>query len=612
MDISTRRNTKLIIHINLKSGTPLRYFINKFDAAENNTTNLFASKYFFLYKNTGTVIDDVKIKKFADTIDKTYTSGLIYESISHTFVPDYLFCVDNFDHFISSKNILIFRDEINIDESLTHFFHKHNAHDVKINIYPVFLQNRPSHNEFEATSLALLTRYPASNILYHDTLNEPPFSKNYSQLRDDYKNQHIDTIICDFRSLKVATLDFYHFITVLISINVLVQGGKYIFRIHNNSDMYITQICTFLSKYFENIFVSRQKIRSTESAYVFCTNFSGTSMPSLDTVIESWEEPVSSLFEFENIDPNIVSNLTIIRNQINKSVAKKQATYESKIRFVEKLSLDEMLKHHSYNNKINMSLSVSVAHKYKLELRPGVAAKTKRINFTFDAPIHITLLRASASQPNDGTKLLLYKSTIDSMDPKKWQNVVEKMDITRLIPKKMGVSVTVCKMYEICRTFRISFDVTVACSAVYQELFTNCVANNADLLVCDHDDIDFDKVKSGGASIVRLTFPFKDLTQLYAHFENVSFYKPLVGSLIDEDIFLVMTKHLKKPLFREFDTGHVSDTIVNTQIAGLKILFETYNGLHNLNNTQSYLEDYYSKWSQYFNTKSFSIINGRR
>lgn len=612
MNISTRRNKNLIVNINLKSSTITPYFINKFDDAKNNTTNLFASKYFLLYKSTGTVIDDTKIKKFADSINKTYISGLIYESISHTFVPDYLFCMDNFDHFIGSKNVLIFRDEINIDESLVYFFHKHNVHDIKINIYPVFLWHRPSYSKFEKTSLALLSRYPTSNILYHDTLNESPFSENYPRLCSDYKNQNIDTIICDFRLSEVATLDFYHFITVLIAMNVLVRGGKYIFRIHNNSDMYIVQICTFLSKYFEGIFVTRQKIRPTESVYVFCTNFSGKLVESLDAIIESWEEPVSSLFEFENVDTNIIHNLIAVRDRINKSIAKKQITYESKIRFVEKLSLDEMLRHHSYNNKINMSLAVSVAHKYKLELHPGIIVKVKRINFTFDAPIRVTLLRASASQPNDDTKLLLYKSTIDSMDPKKWRNVVEKMDITRLIPEKMGVTVAVCKMYEICNIFRIPFDVPVACGTIYQELFSNCAADNVQLLVCDYDDVDFEKVKSGGSSIVRLSFPFKDLTLLFAHFKNISFYKPLAGSPIDEDVFLVMTGKLTAPQIREFDIEHVSDTIINAQIAKLKILFEAYNGLHDLNKIEPYLDDYYSKWSQYFDIKSFPIINGRR
>jgi len=414
--------------------------------------------------------------------------------------------------------------------------------------------------------------------------------------------------------------------------------------------MYITQICTYLSKYFDNISIIRQKIRPYESAYVFCTNFSNApDVKLLSDTIAIWNSSATNLFLFQNEDPNIKPNLNAIRNRINKSIVKKELIYDSKIDDVAKLSLDEMIKHHTYNNKVNLHRSILVAQKYNLKLRPDVVFKIKKLNFTFDAPINITFLRISNKITNidtlidQGAKLKLYKSGIDSMDQIKWQTIVQKLDITRLIPIKLNKTVDFCKMYEVCyvnklmnkklQTLHICHhndEYVKAINFVNKEHIvvndTASFANSIDLFTSDSDSIDETivdlintTVKIGGAAILKLTVPFINLQQIGSiseHFNDVSFYKPLVGSPIVDDVFIILKNKREIPsdkyqMKADFidNMEHVSNVVIDLQISKMKTLFDAYSDLYATADVEKYAEEYYLKWSQYFDIKSFVNIS---
>ena len=517
-NISNEKNIKLIVKKNYKSDNDkttkcsgpsgkIIQFIKYISSGKTRYINLFVSKYYLLHARVGG-IKKHSIDEFRKIAQKIYTYPLLYNPISSAFIPDYAFCIDNDKYLIDRKKILILGYGINNDEALLYYYtQKNKFNDVTYHIYPIFFNNLPSEDIFKKYSQMLLKYYSGENIAYHDTRDNPIMCNNYENIIDLFKDAELDLIIFDFRLFQSERidnffLDIYHFSSVLITLNILQKGGHYIFRLKDYSEVYVLQIITFLSKYFTKIFIYNDKIRVPKYYRVCCIDYVGkidkSDIEILNSVMIRWnklnpecgsknipKEIITNLFSFENENPDLKKKLDLFQIKANKSIDKLIQIYETKLKDIKNLSVDEMLQYHLYNNEVNLKRSIYMAKLYNLKLKPDILAKAKslpkqiQLLELFIVPINIFILVTNKNNINDNIginknlitdinplisikeKLNLYKIGIDSRNTKKWEQVTRNLNISQGIIQNINnnyhidVSRGFCKMYEIYTTFNL-------------------------------------------------------------------------------------------------------------------------------------------------------------
>jgi cap2 methyltransferase len=478
---------------------------------------LINNKYSPLFIYNVQQSDNKIFNEFIIYVRRNYISPLLYKPVSFTFVPDYIFVHDISDYIDNKNDILLFNTDVNISEAILYYnTQKSKFNKVVYNIHNLYYLNKGDISEYDKHFLQLKKNYDGEKIEVDIGMENSVIPNKYKIIIDKYKNKKIDLVFVDYRKTNKVMLinsnELLDFSIMYITLNVLQQGGTYIFKLQNNNKYYIKDALTLVSKYFDKIMVHNKKIQDYDKEYYFiCTNYKGKlddhDDEILKDILDKWnkinpnggiglnyshfdkydakseyDDFASKLFSKHDSDISkyidaLYEHIILKRKRMNK--------LNKKYSDINNLTLDDLKIIYNKKNDINKNNVRFIADLYDMPLRNEYTKKAKlelsEITklLVFEPPVHIALNNFidKKTDPNslieinetkfnfnklDNIKetLNLYKMGIDTRNLEKWEDVVYNLNISQQVMKtvrnKYQVNVTraFVKMHEILTTYK--------------------------------------------------------------------------------------------------------------------------------------------------------------
>lgn len=464
---------------------------------------IFADKYGSFYKKASIVLEeDSVIKVLYNDIYRNFVVPTIYKAISPMFIPDYTFITDLKQFIVDRTNMLLFNVGVNISEAIFYMLTENNIiNKVNMYFYPLLCINNGKLSDLKPYADKLKQYYEGENITF-DWTEDEVIASDYNSIINRYQDKKIDLVLYDYRQYRntssIRSFEKLHGLCTLIALSVLKDGGTYIFKEYFYSKTYLTQIITFLSKFFEKIVYHKCTIRDYMVFFV-CYNYKaskGLELDELDKVLKKWNSISTDCGENNNkhydlfatnfftpTDPLIVKQVDLYTEQILQKIAKINSLYDKSMKDVSILPYSVLLQNHKDVAEINYKRQLSFAHQYNLKLSPDFLSKQPNYVkemyniYIFSNPITLSYQQSYKFYPlkllNNNVhsmtsileqvkqELILYKIGIDTRNAKKWDNITHLLNITQGLiyhfrnKYNVKLSRAYFKMYEIMETFSL-------------------------------------------------------------------------------------------------------------------------------------------------------------
>jgi hypothetical protein len=429
-------------------------------------------------------------------------SLLVYKAISSDFIQRYIQWY-NIGHTTSnSKNILFINRGVN-QEEVALYYNTINNKINKVNYYVYYTTLATINSEQALSNLAEIYVKKLQNIYLGENITTSyvlKLDEEYMNIINSMKNNKID-LVCYLTYLTLDGIetyvsynnlinlsDLYTLIVLYIASNVLIDGGNLLYKFRTESKKIQQQILSVARLMFESVNIKYDKIRRPRHFLVVCEGYKKNE--SIQILLKEALTKISELNFYS--DPqicldNIFNDIQLFDTSVIDVVIKNDERKLKLIPYKEFQDMTDQQKSELYEylrRKYELDFPKAIAYGIScgLTFNKQTIDKIKAIPsfisnlYVFKVPDQYIIDRSTKYHvnisPNKATydisnltlvqqKILIAKIGIDSLDPKKWERMTNKLNMSQEIIYELnntyGIKITraFCKMYEMIETFNL-------------------------------------------------------------------------------------------------------------------------------------------------------------